>query len=246
MRARLALAAFGYAVCVVGGPWLVAVLPLAANASASNAVAPAIVAALALAGLLALALTTRRLLTRTAAGSGVYMLPTHPAHARGHAAPAAGARPPARLAAAVPRGGAGAVPVVVGPAPWLIASVEPSTTPFTPPALRRSVFVERAERSESATAGYEAPHLIHLPQPPAPPIPPVMAQSAAGAPAAMPDAAPGGVPDAPTPPEPARRDLSPQFVASVVRLQAELARAGHDYTFEELLDAFAAVAPRTR
>ncbi|HEY7834134.1 MAG TPA: hypothetical protein VIG30_11230 [Ktedonobacterales bacterium] len=250
MRARLALAAFGYAVCVVGGPWLVAVLPLAANASASNAVAPAIVAALALAGLLALALTTRRLLTRTAAGSGVYMLPTHPAHARGHAAPAAGARPPARLAAAVPRGGAGAVPVVVGPAPWLIASVEPSTTPFTPPALRRSVFVERAERSESATAGYEAPHLIHLPQPPAPPVPPAAARPDAGATAAMPDAAPGGVPGgvpgAPTLPGHARRDLSPQFVASVVRLQAELARAGHDYTFEELLDAFAAVAPRTR
>jgi hypothetical protein len=112
--------------------------------------------------------------------------------------------------------------------------------------LRRSVFVERGERQANVTAGYEAPHLIHLPQPPAPPMPPVMAQSAAGAPAAMPDAAPGGMPDAPTPPEPARRDLSPQFVASVVRLQAELARAGHDYTFAELLDAFAAVAPRTR
>jgi hypothetical protein len=43
---------------------------------------------------------------------------------------------------------------------------------------------------------------------------------------------------------PERPPYSPQFLAAVLHLQAETARAGHAYRFDQLLDLFSAVRPR--
>lgn len=242
MRLRLALAAAIYAAAIAGGPPLASTLA-GAGAMPGEAIV-ALVAALAVAGLVALALTTRRVLLRAVAGSGVAVAPfgSSPRHkgARRPLAPPV-PRTPARIAPALPKGTLAVEPLVVGPAARLDPTPPPPATAFAAPALRRTLLDEQPAR---ATAGYDAPHLVYLPRSPAPAVPVATAARDATPPASEAATAAGSAPsaaDGATGPE----RPTAQFLASLARLQADLARQGYPYTIQQLLDALNAITPPT-
>jgi hypothetical protein len=112
-----------------------------------------------------------------------------------------------------------------------------SSVPFTPPALRRSLLLQSASVSApSRVVGAGSP-MAAVEQGAAVPVGLSEAASAGGDTNRL---VPGSLDTDPAP----RAPLSPQFVAALLHLQAEMLRAGRTYSFEELVELFAEVHPR--
>jgi hypothetical protein len=193
--------------------------------------------ALALGGLILLAWGARRALNRPRATD--YWRPA--------LAPAVTARPehtqPPRIVPSPVPSPRVAVPPVSVPL-GLAASLGP-VAPFTSPTLRRSVLLDTAPAAPSARPSGSPTLVTGAPAI----VPPADAGAAVAQRVARKldalasdlararDAAPAADP-AP------RSPLSPQLVAALIRLQTEMARAGRQYEFQELVDLFSAARPR--
>jgi hypothetical protein len=238
-RLGAVLTALGYAVLVGAVTFVPNWLGLAASGPLDSAAH-----VLDAVGLLAFASVTRRVLNRPAAAAywpAVSAQRHHPPrrHARGVPAPR-----PTYVVPAIPTG---ATPV---PAPALAAQARPlvppaALAPFAPPALRRVVFSPMPTPTHEVTQLVAPDHTL-APRPAqlAPlVVPSEVIAGQTGQSNALPTEDEGSrtrtgnrAPD---------RALAPQFIEALLMLRAELAQAGRDYSFDELLTLFDDVSPRT-
>lgn len=127
---------------------------------------------------------------------------------------------PARLAPSLPSARPSEAAGITPPSLLGYAAVA-SGQPFTPPALRRSLVVPAAAVPPAALM--DPPPLPRAAAAPDDADQPNTAASVSLVPQSL---------------------LSPQFVTAVLDLQTEMLRAGREYSFEELVNVFAAIGPR--
>jgi hypothetical protein len=194
--------------------------------------------------------SARRTLTRPLAATYWSAARLGTAAQRPLAAPAVlAARRAALDAAPISPRALGSPEPISGDVPVVLAALINPVTPFTPPALHRAVLAHpapvpatSAEQRQPARASdatprsldVSAPVTVHAPHAPA-----------AGGGASLVRSELSHRVRAPNVPNDATHaPLAPEFVAAVVRLQAEMARAGRTYEFSELLHLFSASRPR--
>jgi hypothetical protein len=238
-RLSVVLTALGYALLVGAVTFVPNWLGLAVSGPLDSAAH-----AMDAVGLLAFAIVTRRVLNRPAAAAywpSVSGQRHHPP--RRHA----GGAPAPRPTYVVPAIPTGATPV---PTPALAAQARPlvppaALAPFAPPALRRAVFSSMPTLTHEALQPVApnptpAPRLAQL----APLVVPgeVIAAQPGQSNALLAEDVGSRTRSSNRAPD---RVLAPQFIEALLMLRAELAQAGRDYSFDELLALFDDVPPRT-